>query len=134
MKVATGLVEPKRNRTFRAIISASVKDSQGEWVNLDALERQVKIWIKERHGTLIDQHSNRPCGEAYSYVREKYNGVDSIIIDAMIYSHHKNDHRVWNAIQTGELKMMSIGGEATVRSPECDTFGCYVKIDDLDLS
>jgi hypothetical protein len=111
-KDATDPFKFKAERNFKMIVSPEIIDTQDDLIKIEAVQEAVDTWINKRRGTVIDAHSNFPCGYATNWQPTDYLTHKAVLVDGTIFDvGYSNDDDVWKAIQSGEYADNSIGGK-----------------------
>ena len=106
--------EDNTDRFFEGILSAEIKDRQGEITDIDELYKALPVWM-ERNAPMSDTHSNRIVGRGINFERvtiTSKNGekVPAIKILGKIHSNTALDDFIWKQIVDGNYKGLSFGG------------------------
>lgn len=106
--------EDNTDRFFEGILSAEIKDRQGEITDIDELYKALPVWM-ERNAPMSDTHSNRIVGRGINFEKVTIttkNGqkVPAIKILGKIHSNTALDDFIWKQIVDGKYKGLSFGG------------------------
>ena len=100
-----------KKRMFKAILTAEVKDSDGQVVPVDEVLKVLPDYISEG-GAILYRHMGRPVGKVINFMPTKLNDVPAIEIIGLIGNSFDYHNEVWDAIKSGELKGVSFHGDA----------------------
>ena len=124
----------RRERAFKMIVSPEVIDLQDDLIQIEAIYKVLETLIKDRRGTIIDAHSNFPCGYATKWEPITYETYKAALVEGFIFdTGYSNDDEVWDAMQTGDYSANSIGGKIVAGVKKCNDDVCYNYITELEL-
>jgi len=132
----------KQDRVIYGAASVAVVDSDNELITENALKSAFDSYIKRGH--VLFYHKNIPVGDVIpSYLAPDGKQLRSEVSEGQlnvvvrIYKDTKKADEVWEAIERGELRAFSIGGEVlgdmVKVCPDGDRERCYDRIDKIDL-
>lgn len=106
------VVSKARDRVFCSWATVDVVDSQYEKIPIEDVIEQTENWIKNRGGVLLETHTPKIVGRVLSYkiLKNEKTNTKGVIYLAIIYKGIKIDDVVWDKIQKGQYKGLSIGG------------------------
>lgn len=131
--------EDTTDRFFEGILSAEIKDRQGEITNIDELYKALPVWM-ERNAPMSDTHSNRIVGRGINFekvtIMTKNNvEVPAIKILGKIHANTSLDDYIWEQIKSGKYKGLSFGGATKAnRTPVIQSDGSMAyALKDLEI-
>lgn len=131
--------EDSTDRFFEGILSAEIKDRQGEITDIDELYKALPVWM-ERNAPMSDTHSNRIIGRGINFERvtiksENGESVPAIKILGKIHSNTSLDDYIWKQIVDGNYRGLSFGGATKAnRVPVMQSDGSMAyKLKDLEI-
>lgn len=127
------------DRFFEGILSAEIKDRQGEITDIEELYKALPVWM-ERNAPMSDTHSNRIIGRGINFEKVTIttkNGerVPAIKILGKIHSNTTLDDYIWEQIKSGNYKGLSFGGATKAnREPIVQSDGSMAyRLKDLEI-
>lgn len=131
--------DDSQDRFFEGILSAEIKDRQGEITDIEELYKALPVWM-ERNAPMSDTHSNRIVGRGINFEKvtiKTKNGEDipAIKILGKIHSNTALDDFIWEQIKSGEYKGLSFGGATKAnREPIVQSDGTMAyRLKDLEI-
>lgn len=104
------LVYDEEARMVGGWASVELKDSDGQIVPIDTLEKLMPIWIN-RGAPIQFQHSNKQIGRAVNWFKLKHpSGAEGIYLMYKIFKDYPFEKEIWEGIKGGKYSGLSIGG------------------------
>ena len=129
----------KKERTFEGWGSVEVRDSQGDIVGIEGLEKVMPI-VMIRGGVIMFSHSNRHVGRLlkYKFKDKIVNGksIPAVWLKGQIFNHYQIDDEAWNIIQLAVITgdpVLSLGGTPLLEKFECTDDICFRRVEDLQV-
>jgi hypothetical protein len=133
------LKEDNEERFFEGILTAQIKDKQGEITVADELYKALPSWMANG-GAMSDTHSNRIIGKGINFEKivlhdKEGNSVPGIKIMGVVFKNTALADEIWSKMKSGEYKGLSFGGSTKAgRTPVAQKDGSIAyELKDLEL-
>lgn len=105
------VVERGEDRVYTTWASVELVDLEGEFIPIEELIKEQEILL-ERHGPVIDEHSNYVAGEtmAFKFLEHPESGTMGLLHLNRIFPHNDQDAQIWAEIVSGERTGSSVAG------------------------
>lgn len=121
-------------RLFGGYATVEVVDKQGELVDIGAFKKSFSAFM-EMGGNIIDMHTNKKIARVIGHDFTKKDGKDALWLDMECYKLYPYHDDVWEKIQNGEYKGLSMGGRRKKGEfkLKCDDNGCHNHVKGIEL-
>jgi hypothetical protein len=120
-----GAVQKAKERLFVSFDTVQTIDRQKEELPVDNQLMDTYKTYMNRGGILLDLHSNTQLGKTLDYKSFNHpdNNLPGVLTINKVYDDYPYDNEMWNKMQRGEIKGVSVGGKVDHKEISKDGLG-----------